>query len=155
MRIQTTRFGEVEINDAAILTFPQGLYGFEQRHQFCLIDHRPDSPLKWLQSVEDPALAFVVMNPFEYFPDYEVLIPDDEAEELGLADPNQTIVLTIVAIPSDPYQMTVNLLAPLVINGDTKIARQIILSGQRYSTKHYLLSEATRSAPEVSASCSS
>ncbi len=155
MRIQTTRFGEVEINDAAILTFPQGLYGFEQRRQFCLIDHRPDSPLKWLQSVEDPALAFVVMNPFEYFPDYEVLIPDDEADELELTDPNQTIVLTIVAIPSDPYQMTVNLLAPLVINGDTKRARQIILSGKRYTTKHHLLPEASQPAPEVSPSCSS
>lgn len=155
MRIQTTRFGEVEINDAAILTFPQGLYGFEQRRQFCLIDHRPDSPLKWLQSVEDPALAFVVMNPFEYFPDYEVLIPDDEADELELTDPNQTIVLTIVAIPGDPYQMTANLIAPLVINGDTKRARQIILSGKRYSTKHRLLPEVSQPAPEVSASCSS
>jgi flagellar assembly factor FliW len=155
MRIQTTRFGEVEINDAAILTFPQGLYGFEQRRQFCLIDHRPDSPLKWLQSVEDPALAFVVMNPFEYFPDYEVLIPDDEAEELNLTDPSQAIVLTIVAVPSDPYQMTANLLAPLVINGDTRVARQIILSDERYSTKHRLLSEASQPASEVSAPCSS
>lgn len=140
MLVPTKRFGELAVEDSAVLTFEEGLYGFENCRRFFLVDRNPDVPLKWLQSADDPLLAFVVVNPFEFFPNYDAEVSWEDARKVQLEDPDQAVVLVIISVPSDPWAMTANLLAPLVINSANNLARQVVLTGTQYTTKHLLIS---------------
>jgi flagellar assembly factor FliW len=139
MRIQTLRFGEIEIAAETVITMTQGPFGFEALRRFCLIEHAPGCEFRWLQSLEDPAIAFVVIDPMPFFPDYEVMIEDDDVRELGLESPAQAAVFTIVTIPDDVRDTSANLLGPIVINADERKAKQVILQNDEYMTKHRLL----------------
>ena len=80
MKVNTTRFGTLEIDESTLLTMPRGPLGFEEQTRFCLIQHRPGAPFRWLQSTEDPGLAFPVMDPSEFFSNYAFEISDADAE---------------------------------------------------------------------------
>ena len=84
MMIETTRFGQVEVDEQSLLTFPQGVLGFESIQEFCLLEHKPGSPFLWLQAVENPALAFVVINPFDFIADYDLTISGADISHLQL-----------------------------------------------------------------------
>ena len=84
-KYNTTRFGEIELNDEDIIQFPTGLYGFEKETRFVLMPFdEVDCPLEWMQSLINPALAFVVTDPFIFVPDYEPALLDSEKKEIGL-----------------------------------------------------------------------
>jgi flagellar assembly factor FliW len=136
MTIETTRFGEVEISEGSILQMPEGMLGFRSLNRFVLLEDRPDTPFKWLQSVDDPSLAFIVVNPMDFFSDYDIEISDDDAESLGLADPTQAAIVTTVTIDKNEGLITTNLLGPIVINSKTLMAKQIVLQDEKYGTKH-------------------
>ncbi len=148
MNVFTTRFGVIVVDDSAIIETPEGLYGFEEVRKFCLVGNRPSSPFKWLQSLDDSSLAFVVADPFLFFPDYEVFLSDEDTESLALRSPEQAVVLAIVTVPSKPWRVTANLVAPLVLNVETRQARQVVLTDPRYTTRHRLLPERTFSMME-------
>jgi flagellar assembly factor FliW len=153
MRIQTRRFGEVEIDPDTIISMSAGPFGFEGARQFCLIEHAPGCDFRWLQSLADPGLAFVVVDPMRFFPDYDVEIDDDDARELGLESAGDAAVLSIVTIPPDVGETSANLLGPIVINAANRKAKQVILQNDGYTTKHRLLdSPALTEAPAVGAS---
>ncbi len=138
--LSTARFGEVTIDDTRILRFERPILGFDASQGFVLLDHAEDSPFKWLQSVDEPELAFVVTNPRLFGIEYEFSIPDDVVSELGIQKADDVLVLTIVNIPpSNPTQMTANLLGPLIVNQENKKAIQLVLSESEYSTKVRLL----------------
>ena len=136
MLIETTRFGTIEIAEDSILSMPDGMLGLSGLRQYVLLEDRPNTPFKWLQSVDSPAMAFIVINPVAMFPDYEIDLTDELADSLDLKDLSEAIVLTTVTVSREDGGVTTNLLGPIVINSRTLQARQMILADDRYCTRH-------------------
>ena len=139
MFIETKYLGNMEIPAEKIIFFPQGLFAFEDKHHYVLIEQ--EHPLWHLQSIEESQLAFLVLNPFLFKPDYEFRLSAAEQAELEIKKPEELAVFCITAIPGDIKKATVNLLAPLVINISLKKGKQIVLYQQNYNTKHQLWPE--------------
>lgn len=150
----TLRFGQVTVPLDRIVEFASPILGFEGLKQFAILDHDEDSPFKWLQSVEDQDLAFVITNPTIFGIAYEFVVPEDAVSLLGIEKAEDTLVFTLVTIPdNDPAKMTANLLGPLVVNQYTRKAMQVILNdNKQYSTKVRLLSDDALDSPEEEAS---
>ncbi|MCD4829263.1 MAG: flagellar assembly protein FliW [Candidatus Cloacimonetes bacterium] len=142
MNIKTKRFGEIDIDPKSTIHFPSGLLGFAKSKDFVLLDPSKKSPLKWLQSVDEPELAFVVTDPLIFKPDYEIRVFESDLLELKVEDPSTVVQLVIVTVPRDPARMTANLKGPLLINTANNIARQLVLDNPDYEIKHRLLSDA-------------
>ncbi len=131
--VQTSRFGEISVPAQQVLTLPHGMVGFPHLTRYVLLKHREGSPFHWLQSVERPELAFVVMNPLMFDPAYEITLGNSETQLLGISDPAQIQVWVVVTIPHGaPERMTANLKAPLVVNLESRLAAQIILDDPKY-----------------------
>ncbi len=143
MKITTTRFGEVEIDDNLIFDFVQPIIGYNKLRKYVLIEHKENSAFKWLQSIEDPALAFPVTSPAFFNIDYQFEIPTETAEQIELTSADSLISLNIVTIPAaNPQKATINLLAPIIINALNKQGMQLILSNSNYPVKYSLFSNA-------------
>lgn len=151
MLVDTCRFGELEIDPDTIIALDEGLFGFTHTRRYCLLEHTPESPFRWLQSVEDADVAFLVVDPMDFFGDYAVELDDAQADNLGLADPDDAAVLNIVTIAENYGDTTVNLLAPIVINTKTRRARQVILENEAYGTQHRLVEVAQQKARDDAA----
>ncbi len=133
MKISTTRFGEVEVNEDAIFKFVLPMIGYENEDKFILIDHSKNSPFKWLQSVNSPELAFVMTSAVYFEFEYVIDIPDSAVEKLQIDSTEDILVMNIAVIPnSNPRAARVNLLAPVILNTAKRTAGQIILSGSGY-----------------------
>lgn len=139
MKINTLRFGEIEIEEERIFNFALPIIGFNELRKFVIVDMNKDSFFKWLQSVEDPALAFPVISIFSMNIDYAIDLPDNIVEKLKITNVESLLVMNIASIPQDnPQGTTVNLLAPIVFNLDEQIAGQVILSGSGYNISYPL-----------------
>ncbi len=140
MKIETTRFGTVEIDPDAIISFTRAMPGFPDGNRYVLLPHREDSPFYWLQSIENPELAFLVINPFSVTNEYSYEIPDSVQEELGIrqAESVQTLVLVTVRKDGDNPSVTANMLGPVVINSENMKARQIVLDPNNYDVQYRL-----------------
>ena len=138
MQVETTRFGGIEVDQQLVIEIPAGILGLERYKRFVLLEAQADSDFKWLQSLDDPALAFIVINPMDFFADYEVVLTDEQAEALDLADPADAVLLTTVTVCREQEQVSTNLAGPIVVNAQTLRARQIVLEDERYSTKHVI-----------------
>lgn len=144
MKIDTSRFGEVEVNEGDMISLPEGLIGFPELNQFILLDHDNDSPFKWLQSTSDPTMAFIVISPLSFRPDYMVEVTEEEVATLKLTNPNEAVISVIVTIPMDPKKMSANLKAPLVFNLSNRLGKQVVLKDPQYQTKHFIMEEMKR-----------
>lgn len=139
MRVNTTRFGVIEVDDNSVITLAKGPLGFEDQTKYVLIQHRPDTKFRWLQSLDESCLAFVVVDPTDFFADYSFEIPDAEAERLHLASEDDALVLLVVTIAGEGADVTANLAAPVVINSKELTGMQVVLQDTHYSVKHPLL----------------
>ncbi len=137
----SARFGEIELPLSEILHIPEGLLGFGHLHRYAILKDPEEEPFLWLQSIEEADLAFVVVDPFLFFPGYEIQVKTTELEIIELTDIAKATVLTIVTIPENPMDLTANLRGPLVVNTDAKLAKQFVLIDDRYFTKHPLLKD--------------
>jgi flagellar assembly factor FliW len=140
MKVNTKAFGQVEVDDKHKITIPEGLYGFEEYNEYVLMDAE-NQPFFWLQSVKDKDIAFVLINPFLFRPDYEVNIPNEELEDIGIKSPEKALIFAIVTIPPDGSAMTANLQGPIVINRDNMTGKQGIVSDVRWNTRHDIIAE--------------
>ena len=142
MQIKSTRFGEFEVPEDLVVQFPEGLPGFEDQKQFAFLPYTVDednSPFAYMQSVQDPDLTLLLADPFLFFKHYSLDLNDEDAAQLGLSDSEETAgVYGVVAVPEKIDQMTVNLVAPIVVNWKEQKGMQIILNRSPYSTKHRL-----------------
>jgi flagellar assembly factor FliW len=125
--IQTDRFGELSIDADQILAIPGGIPGFPTMHRAVLLPVDPDNLFFWIQAADDPALAFLAVVPWTFFPDYEPEIPTQDQDELGLNDAHDALVLCLVTVHRDPDRLTANLLGPVIVNTATSTARQVVL----------------------------
>ena len=143
MEIETTRFGHVQIDESLIITIPEGILGFKDLKRFIILDHfDKESPFKWLQSIEDLSLAFVITDPLIFVPDYKAKIPKDELVSIELSEAGNAIIVVIVNINRDHSEITINLQGPLVINPEKKLAKQCILRTDDYDVRHIIFSQA-------------
>ncbi|WP_164821356.1 flagellar assembly protein FliW [Paenibacillus koleovorans] len=138
--VATRDFGQLELDEARIVEFPEGLPGFEGSQRFVLIQPNADTPLSVLQSVEQPDVAFVVTNPFFFYQEYEFQLSDKMVQELEVQSEQDVSVWVIVRLTEDLAEATMNLLAPIVVNEPKRLAKQMILHRSEYNTKHKLLS---------------
>lgn len=142
MEINTTRFGTIEIEEEKIIKMTRGLLGFPDDRRYVLIPHKGGSPFHWLQSVDTPALAFVVASPGRFFSDYVFDISHEIEKELEIEAPEDVDCLVIITIPKEnPKKLTANLLGPIVINVKKRLACQVVLDPNVYPVKCPLLPE--------------
>jgi flagellar assembly factor FliW len=140
MQMESTRFGTVEVREDAVLTFPDRLPGLLDR-QWALLAASEDSPFFWLHSLENANLAVPVTNPWQFFGDYEVRVPDDDASRLGLKRADDALILCVVKAAGRLADFTINLAGPLIVHKQTLTARQIINDVGGYAVRHPLFAE--------------
>lgn len=145
MNVLTTRFGAVEIDNDRIIEMPDGMIGFAER-RFILLSPDNNGRFFWFQSVDNPALAFVVTDPTAFVPGYEVTLTPDEYDRLKL-DPTSAEIslLAVTSISRDAKDISINLQGPIVVNPEKMMAKQIVLENGKYETRHPLF---TTPAPE-------
>ena len=138
MRIVTRVFGEIDIADEKIIRFPNGIVGFPELTDFALIDDSEkenNTAVKWLQSMQEAAFAMPVVDPLVVKPDYNPEVEDELLKPIGELNPDSTLVLVTLTVPSDITKMTVNLQAPIVVNADEMKACQIIVDTEKYPVR--------------------
>lgn len=138
--VPTSRFGEISVPLEKIIEMPQGMVGFPQHRRWAMLQHGESSPFQWLQSLDSPELAFVLVNPLIFDPKYQFELGKAETNLLKVDDPGQLQVWVVVSIPhGQPKKMTGNLKAPVVINLANRLAAQVILEAD-YSLRQPLVS---------------
>lgn len=148
MKIQTTRFGEIEVEDSQLITFIKGIPGFEEDKKFVLIpaDEKGESPFFFLQSIDTADISFVLLDTFSFFKEYDVNLEDSVIEKLEIEKPEDVIVLTTVTVKGDLERATTNLKAPLVINHHKQLGMQIVLDQKQYMIKQPLFQNSQKAA---------
>ena len=135
--IDTSRFGQLEVNRDRLIVFEEGILGFQSQHEYALIQTGEGSGFYWLQSVDARELAFVVCDPRLFLTDYQVSLKVEDLERIGINDPQEGQVFVIVNKVGD--LLTGNLQGPLVVNVASRKARQLVLSDKRYATRQPLM----------------
>ncbi len=131
MVVNTTRFGPIEISNDDILTFSEGLLGFNDLGQFVLLDDPNDEIFAWLQSCDEPSIAFPVLEPELFEENYALQMTKSDLQSLEATDETSLRSFCIITIPEDPARMTANLKAPVVVNIAKRIARQCVLQNNK------------------------
>ena len=137
MEVRTTRFGVIDIAEDRVITFPKGLLGFSGNKRYCLLEPGDDACFFWLQSLDEPSLAFVVTDPALFVPEYSVPIRPEQMQDLTLEKLEDAQVFVIVN--KVDQQLTGNLQGPLVVNTLTKVGEQFVLAEKRWTTRHALM----------------
>ncbi len=141
MKLQTKYFGEIEYDADDILSFPNGLYGFDDEHEFLLIPFEgSEGSLLCLQSRKTSALAFILMDPFALQPDYTPVLQRAELSALGVKDSGDLCYYVMCVVKQPVGDSTVNLKCPVAINPDTRACVQVILDSEEYQMRHLLSS---------------
>jgi flagellar assembly factor FliW len=138
IQISTSRFGDVTVDPKQMVTFPQGLIGFDFTGpaRFALLPCEQSQSFYWLQSATDPEVAFLVVDPGLFFKDYQVQIREETQQDLELADAKDGQCLVICNRAGD--WLTGNLLGPLVINTRTRVGQQVVLTEKKWTCRQPL-----------------
>ena len=137
MIVHSRRLGtmeRIEVPDDRIYEFYPGLGSFEDQHNYALLID-DDSPIQWLQSLTDPEVCFPLADPFSFETDYELTLPDADSAVLGATDGEHLIVRAILTVRDPIEETTANLLAPIVLNAETRLGRQIVLQDSDYEIR--------------------
>lgn len=137
MEVRTTRFGILDIAEDRVIEFPKGLLGFSQYTRYCLLEPGDDACFFWLQSLDEPSLAFVVTDPSLFVPEFSVPVRPEQMVELKLNKLEDAQVFVIVN--KVEQMLTGNLQGPLVINTITRAGEQMVLAEKRWTTRHPLV----------------
>lgn len=141
MIVKTGRFGQLTVEEEETIQITQGLLGFSDLTRYCLVDPGDETLILWLQSLENPDIAFPVLEPKIFKPDYSARLSQAELRDLKLESVSQSAVFSILTMPADVTQMTANLKAPLVVNLKAQVAKQVVLQENEYAVKHPMFKE--------------
>jgi flagellar assembly factor FliW len=136
MLINSPRLGAIEVDEASIVEFPEGLLGFRDFKRYYFHEPSPASALLWMQCVDLPALGFVVSDPRLFMPDYSIGATAAQLEPIRLEGVEHCQVWVILTIPEDPSKLTANLQGPIVVNVDRKLGAQLVLNEEGMTTKY-------------------
>ena len=127
-----SRFGEIEYDPDNTLLFPEGLIGFENLRDFIVMPNEKEGPLFWIQSVDDPQVAFILTDPSSFYFDYKVIPDGRERQKLGIDEAAECLIVSVVSVSAD-RNITLNLAAPILFAPETNRALQVILEGTKFS----------------------
>jgi len=139
VNLSTNNFGNLNIEKENIITFEQGLLGFEELKQFAIIDLEECLPFEWLVSVEDPIVAFPILNPTLFFSDYKPSLSKDDLISLNIKKEKDVEMFCIVTLDKKPENVTLNLKGPILINMKNKMGKQVVLAEDYYSLNQLLI----------------
>lgn len=142
-KIKTTRFGELDVSEDLTIRMTKPILGFENLLAYVLVDTGDFEPFKWFQAVDNADVAFVLVNPHLFFPDYVIEVNPREIDELELDSIEDLITYVIVSIPKNFVNMTVNLQGPVLINPVKRLAKQLVLVDSDYSIRQPLFDAET------------
>ncbi len=146
-KVQTSRFGELDIEEGRVVHFKDGIPAFEDEHEFIILPYDEESPYYFMQSLKTPDLAFLMTVPFLFFPNYTFEVDDDTIEELDIKSEDEVSYYSLVTIPNYSIRyMTANLLAPIILNTANMRAKQLVLEKTDYTTKERLFPEPKKGA---------
>lgn len=134
MEIQSSRFGSVTIPEEDVILFTQPLLGFGRHRKYVLVEEKPDSLVRWLQSLDDPDLAFLVINPLTVLPDYEITLHPDDLKDLEIQQAEEAQLLTLVTVSGN--EVRTNLRAPIILNPAAHKAKQVVLQETDYPIRY-------------------
>ncbi len=142
MILETAKFGEIEYKKSDIILMVRGILGFEDLKRFIIVAVEGQEPFKWLQSVENSELAFLMLEPLFFKPDYVVDINPKDLKVLGITKIAEAGIFVLITIPAGrPEKMSANLQAPVVMNSGNKHAAQLILADSEYGVEHYIFAD--------------
>ena len=141
-KLTTFHFGDIEYDPEKVISFPQGLPGFPDDKRFLLMSENEDEEMFfWLQSVDNGDVAFTLMNVYNVLPNYDPQVDEEEMCELGEIVSAPLEIYNIAVIPEDVKQMRVNLRAPVVINMEAGLGRQVVCTNDDYPIRYYIFEE--------------
>ena len=138
MKVETTRFGTLDVDESKVVRFTQPILGFSDCHKYIIVEGPGDGKIWWLQSCDRPELAFIVMDPLQVMPNYEVRLDAGEVEDLELETAEDAYLLTIVVVPEDKSKIRTNLKAPIIYNPKRNLAKQVVLHESDYPVQYFL-----------------
>lgn len=149
MKVNTTRFGTIDVDEDQVVTLTEGMLGFSECGRYVLMDDEIGDPFMWMQSLEIPSLAFVVIDPAVILPSYHFSVKKEQIKGLDTEDINDLQVHVIVTMASNILDVTVNLQGPLVVNKEKRIGTQIVLNDPNFSTRHPLFTDQPETETEA------
>lgn len=141
MKVKTTRFGELEVNPTDLVVFAEGLLGFENLKKYFVVDPGDSTLILWLQSTEDEKIAFPIIEPKIFKPDYIAKLLPADLNGLELESLQSAKLYSILTIPANVTEMSANIKAPIVINSAKKVGKQIVLQDSKLSVKYEMYKE--------------
>lgn len=142
IKVDTKPFGEVEVDEAQVIDFPEGILGFDFIKKFVILDSGDEeSPFKWMQAYNEKNLAFVIIRPIDFMDSYDLVISPSDYESVKAEKSDELLVLAIVTIPENPSDMTANLQGPVIINPAKRLGKQAISLSDKYTVRHRILDE--------------
>lgn len=146
MTFNSTRLGRLAVPDDKVITMARPILGFERLTEFCLVEVDAIAPFLWFHSTQDPEVAFLVVNPLVFFPDYRIEINSQEIAELNVNGVETVETYVIATVPAEFEKMSVNLQGPLIINTANQLAKQLVLVNSDYKVRQYLMPAGTAAA---------
>jgi len=139
LNLSTEKFGNLRIEKENIITFENGILGFEDLKQFVIVDIEECLPFEWLVSVKDPLIAFPILNPTPFFTDYDPMKSIKDMKSPGIKDTKNVEIFCTVTLGNSPSDVTINLKGPILINMKNKKGKQFVLTEDYYSLHHPLV----------------
>lgn len=136
LRLVHPRFGEIYYTNQDLISFPQGLLGFEKKKRFLLYEREKDSPFQWMICADDAEVSFLLLDPKLFLKEYTPPISRRDLVELEIDHPQSLQMLVIVTLNRDTHQLTGNLSGPILVNHEKRIGKQLVLLDDKYSTKY-------------------
>ena len=146
MKLETTRFGTLDVDPESVITFTQPILGFQEFRRYVLLPG-PSEHLTWLQSTDSPDLAFILMDPRAIVSEYDVDLRPQELSEMAVASAGDLSIYTLIVVPQDPTKVRTNLRAPILINEKQRLGKQTILERSNYPIQFYL-AQAKKGEPQ-------
>ena len=139
MLLKTNLFGEIIVKEEEVINFTKPILGFDDCTQYVLVEKESIFPTFWLQSVNNPGLAFPVISPFSVNEDYSIKLQAHDLEDIRLKDINDILVLTLMVVPQVLSSIRTNLRAPIIYNPINKVAKQLVLYDDKYPVHYYIM----------------
>jgi flagellar assembly factor FliW len=138
MLVRNTRFGDLDVSEEQVISFPRGMIGFEGVERYVLLN--PTDKISWLQAVDEPSLAFPLVQAPLVYPGYSLYIEDEHLQPLGEVGESMMGIYLVLVVPGDPRNATVNLKAPVVISLKSRRGMQLLIDRPEYSVRHRIVS---------------
>lgn len=141
MKVKTTRFGTIDVKEEQVITLTEGMLGFSECSRYTLMDDEIGEPFMWMQSLDIPSLAFVVIDPAIILPSYHFSVKKDQIKNLDTDNVDDLQVYVIVTMAANILDVTINLQGPLVVNKNKRVGLQVVLNDPNFSTRHPLFTD--------------